>query len=189
MESILASIANTQLPVWTSWVTIAFGLLSCFLGYKLIRMWMAFIGFVMGMSLGYILSINHVSNVAMAILIGFVAGVLIGFIAYKIYKLGVFIIAFVASLAFVGQLLTYFNEPNWLWVVLTIILALGVAIISLKFVKPVVIISTALNGAVTVMMGVFKVMRIDAVTTMLLAALLLALLGMIVQFFTNKGKE
>jgi len=189
METALLSISNTQLPTWATWVTIVFGILSCFLGYKLIRVWMAFVGFVIGMSLGYVLSINHVSNVAIAILIGFVVGVLFGLIAYKVYMLGVFIIAFVTSFAFVGQLVAYFNEPGWLWLAVTIVLALVAAGMSLKFVKPVVIIATALNGAVTVMMGLFRVMNIDAAATMLLASLLLAVLGMMVQFFTNKGKS
>ena len=186
MNTTLFDIANIQMPIWLVYVTIATGLLSCFLGYKLLRIWMAVMGFIIGMSLGYFLSIDQVKNVAITILIGFILGLLIGFIAYRIYLLGVFLIAFSMTFLFIGQLLARYNEPSWLWLALTLVISAVVAGLAIKFVKSVIIISTSLNGATSVMVGVFSVMTIEAEGTLLVAILLLALLGMMVQFFTNK---
>jgi hypothetical protein len=180
---------SSNMPTWLVYVTIAIGLVSCFLGYKLLRIWMALIGFVIGMAIGYFASYKYFSNMVIPIIIGFLAGVIIGFIAYRIYLFGVFLIALVTTLGFFGQLLAHYNEPGWVWILLTAILAIVAAIIATKFVKPVIIISTALNGATTVMMGIFKLLQIDAKHILLIAALLLAILGIMVQFFTNKNSE
>ena len=180
---------SSNMPTWIVYVIIAIGLASCFLGYKLLRVWMALIGFVIGMAIGYFASYNYFSNMVIPIIIGFSTGVLIGFIAYRIYLLGVFLIALVTTLDFLGQLLVHYNELDWVCIVLMVILALVVAIIAIKFVKPVIIISTALNGATIVMVGIFKLLQIDAKHMLLIAALLLAVLGIMVQFFTNKNSE
>ena len=185
MDSVLA--ISTNIPTWAVYASVVLGLVSCFLGYKLLKIWMAFVGFLIGMALGYYFTYQHVANVAIPILVGFLLGLLVGFIAYRIYLLGVFIIAFVTTFGFIGQLLAQYNEPDWLWLILTLVLALIAAALALKFVKPVIIIGTSLNGAVTVMSGAFKIMKVDALNTMLLAALLLAVLGVMVQFFTNKN--
>ena len=185
MDSVLTITSN--MPTWTIYVSIALGLVGCFLGYKLLKIWMALVGFAIGMTLGCYFSYQHVANVAIAVLIGFLLGVLLGFIVYRIYLVGVFVIALVTTLGFVGQLLAHYDEPGWLWLIITLVLAIVVAILATRFVKPIIIISSSLNGAVMVMMGTFKVFQTDASNIMLLAALLLAILGIMVQFFTNKN--
>ena len=180
---------SSNMPTWLVYVSIVIGLVSCFLGYKLLRVWMALVGFVIGMATGYLISYKYFSNMVIPIIIGFSVGVLIGFIAYRIYLLGVFLIALVTTLGFFGQLVAHYNEPNWVWLVLTVILSIIAAILAIKFVKPVIIISTALNGATTVMMDVFKLLQEDTKHMMLIASLLLAVLGIMVQFFTNKNTE
>jgi len=186
MDSMLINIVKLQMPTIPVYIVIAMGLLSCFLGYKLLRVWMAAIGFMIGMALGYFLSESYVQNIAVSILIGFLLGVLLGFIAYRIYLLGIFMIAFFTTFAFIGQLLTYYNELGWLWLIITLGLASVVAIMALKFARPVIIISTALNGAITAVIGVFREENISSSVMMILAVGLLALLGIIVQFITTK---
>jgi len=180
---------SSNMPTWLVYVSIAIGLVSCFLGYKLLRVWMALMGFVIGMTVGYLASYKYFSNMVIPIIIGFLVGVILGFIAYRIYLLGVFLIALVTTLGFFGQLLAHYNEPDWMWLALTVILAIVAAILAIKFVKPVIIISTALNGATMVMMGIFKLLQEDAKHMVVMASLLLALLGIMVQFFTNKHTE
>lgn len=187
MDEVL--VIATNMPTWLVYVTIVGGFISCFLGYKLLKIWIAIIGFVIGMALGYFLSYKHVSNMAIPILIGFLVGLLIGFVAFRIYKMGVFLIAFVTTVTFFGQLLAHYNEPAWIWLILTLVLASVAAVVALKFVKPVIIISTALNGAASVVIGVFWLMKIDAEYMLLLSAILLAIVGVIVQFLTNKNTK
>ena len=187
MDSVLTISSN--LPTWTVYVSIVVGLVGCFLGYKLLKIWMAVVGFAIGMTLGCYFSYQYISNVAFPILIGFLLGLLVGFIAYRIYLVGVFMIAFVTTFGFIGQLLARYNEPGWLWLIITLVLAIIIASLAIKFVKPVIIISTSLNGAVMVMLGIFELIKSDAEQMMLLAAVLLAILGIMVQFFTNKNTE
>ena len=180
---------SNNMPTWMVYVSIVVGLISCFLGYKFLRIWMALIGFVIGMSVGYFVSDKYFSNAVIPIIIGFLAGVLVGFIAYKIYLVGVFLMAFFGTFGFIGQLLDHYNVPGLMWLILTVVLAIVIAAIALKFVKPVIIISSALNGGVMVMGGVFKLLNENAKHMMLLAAILLAILGIMVQFFTNKKTD
>ena len=187
MDAILLEIADIAKPTWLIYMTIAFGLLSCFLGYKLLRIWMSMGGFIIGMSLGYFVSINQVKNVAITILIGFILGLLFGFIAYRVHVLGVFLIAFAMTLAFAGQLLVRYSRYDYIWLALTIILAVVAAGLATKFAKPVIIIATTLNGATAAILGVFSVMNIEGEGKLLLASFSLALLGMLMQFLTNKS--
>lgn len=186
MEATLIKLMETPIPNWLTIVLAVAGILSCFLGYRLLKFFMACIGFIVGLGLGYNLSIEYVSNVGVALLIGFVLGVIIALVIFKIYKLGVFLMAFTATFGFFGQIIGRYNEPGWVWLVATLVVAFIVAIIAMKFVKPVIIIATALNGATLTMMGAFKLTNMDAELMMIVGIILLALLGMIVQFFTTK---
>ena len=186
MDSVFVITSNV--PTWAVYISIAMGLLSCFLGYKLLRIWMALVGFVIGMMIGYLASYQYVSNMVIPIIVGFLLGVLIGFLAYRIYLVGVFFMAFLTTFGFLSQLLTYYLV-TLLWLAIILGLAVIVALLALKFVKPIIIISSSLNGAVMVMMGLLKIFQAKAEYTMLLVAVLLAILGIMVQFFTNKNTK
>ena len=187
MNLLLATL--NDMPMWLVCVSIIIGFANCFLGYKLLRVWFALIGFVIGMVAGYMLSYKYVSNMVIPIIVGFLAGIIVGYIAYRVYLVGVFLMALVGTFGFIGQLLAHYNEPGWLWLSLTAVLAVVVAIVALKFVKPVIIISSALNGGVLMMSGIFKLLAIDAKHMIVLAAMLLAILGIMVQFFTTKNSK
>jgi len=187
MESILVIL--NDMPTWALYVSVIVGILSCFLGYKLLKIWMALIGFVIGMTVGYLASYQYVSNMVIPILIGFLLGVIVGFIAYRIYLLGVFSIAFLGTFGFTSQLLAHYNEAGGTWLVVALGLSIVVAVLALKFAKSVLIISSALNGALMVMLGVFDVLEVNSDNILWLASVLLAILGAMVQFFTNKKTD
>jgi hypothetical protein len=126
-----------------SWgVLLLFGILPalahCFFGYRLLKLWLFLAGLALGLASGYGAGMRMNLGQTPCILIGVVLGLALGFLAFKIWKLGVFLLC--------GGMAYLFGAvwiPQW-W--LTALVAIAVGILAVKFVRPVVILSTGLSG-------------------------------------------
>ena len=87
-----AAIAS-QIVVAVAVITLILSLLQCFFGYKMLRFWVALIGFVIGFAAGsgIIANIMEVPSKVLIVLVGITAGALLGILAFKLYVVGVFI--------------------------------------------------------------------------------------------------
>ena len=114
-------------------VALVFTPLQCFLGYKLFKFWTAICGFftfgIIGAAVTNVIS----KNVGTVMFVGIIAAFLGAFIAFKLYKVGSFILC-----AIMGFIIGYVLSQT---VTLGIIISLILAVLSLFFVKPVIIIS------------------------------------------------
>ncbi|MBW9150659.1 DUF4203 domain-containing protein [Clostridium estertheticum] len=159
-------------------VMFLFTSLQCFLGYKLFKFWVAICGFFTFGIMGGVVSNISSDNAGMLMLIVILSGLLGVFITFKLYKLGIFILC-----GFMGFLLGYVLTQS---ITLGIIMALVLGVLSVFFVRPVIIVSTSLLGGLIAGISLAKVLGISSFATSIIIGVLFAIFGMLVQFATNK---
>ena len=173
--------------------TLLFAVLQCFFGYKLLKVWIGLIGFLVGFGLGFLISQTLVDGKAyIPALIGIVAGVVFALLAFRIYLIGVFIYCGAIAAGAVHAL-PMPEKDGWdvLGIVLCVAAFLIVGFLATKFARPFIIAVTAATGAVRVaesLQGMSDALaRNHALVWMIILALAAA--GMAVQFFTTRGKK
>ncbi|NNU77385.1 DUF4203 domain-containing protein [Clostridium estertheticum] len=152
--------------------------LQCFLGYKLFKFWVTVCGFFTFGIMGGVVSNTSSDNAGMAMFIVLLSALIGAFITFKLYKVGIFILC-----GFMGFLLGYVLTQA---VTLGIIMALVLGVLSIFFVRPVIIVSTSLSGGLIAGISLAKVLDISSFATSIIIGVLFAIFGMVVQFATNK---
>lgn len=156
---------------------IAVGLIECFLGFKIFKIQVAVVSFFAGIVLGY-QALGVTVHSVLGIIAGVVLGAALSVVSFKIYKAGVFI--------FVGLwigLLVDALSGYW-WVGLLAGLVAGA--IGMILVKPALIISSSIAGGVFIAAGVLGLIGQDWQLVFTIGSIALAVLGLGVQFETNK---
>lgn len=186
-----------QLTEEVSQVILAFSLLfavlQCFFGYRLLKIWIGLVGFLLGFALGYLISGALVDGKAyLPALIGIVTGVIFALLAFKIYLIGVFLYCGAIAASAVHAL-PLPSEEGWkvLGIVLCVLAFLAVGFLATKFSKPFIIAVTASTGAVKVaesLQGMSGALA-ENQTLVWLIIVVLAAAGMAVQFMTARGKR
>ena len=154
-------------------------LVECFFGYLLLRIQIAFMGFLAGASLGILLA-RGITGGALEgwILLWYpvlllLFGVLGGMIAFKIYRFGLFCVGFLLTL-----LVTFLLSTN---VALAVVLGVIVGLIVALLIRPAVILTTAVSGGIMAGCYLLFAIGVRIPWPRLLLGLLLALLGLLVQ--------
>lgn len=128
-------------------ITAIVALAQCFFGFKLMRLWFAVCGFLLG-AVSAVAVCGWVLNVAQPgpyIAAALICGVLGALLLYRVYLVGVFLMD--ASLAMLLFLLLLGIE-NWALAV-SGLCAIIVGVCAVKFVRPWVIACTGLSGGIT----------------------------------------
>ncbi len=133
-------------------VAIVIGLLMCFFGYRLFRIWLSVAGLFIGVYLGYYLG-GLLGGDVWPIVAAAVIGVALAVVAYWLYKVGAVLIG---ALLGAGLVLVVTNslgiDPYW-WTA-AIGAAVG-ALIAGLFIKEFIITGSSLNGATMLTVGVY----------------------------------
>lgn len=155
-------------------------ILQCFFGYKLFKFWVAVTGFLTFGIIGGFAAGIAAENAGVGMFIGLACAVLGAFIAFKLYKVGVFLLC-----GSMGFLLGYILIENPIF---ALIFALVIGVLSVYFVKPVIILSTSISGGFTAGSSLCMIMGIDSGVPSILIGLALAVGGVLVQFaFAKKS--
>lgn len=169
--------------------SVALSLLQCFFGYRLLKLWVTVIGFLAGFALGFGISMYLIKDEAyLPAVIGLAAGVLLALLAFRLYLAGVFL--FCGLIAFSAvQTISAPEGQGWdiLMIVLGIVAFLAAGVLAVKFSRPCIIAVTAVSGAfnaVDALQTPVPALGDDGIR--LLAGILVAALGIAVQFFTTK---
>ncbi|NCB34320.1 MAG: TMEM198/TM7SF3 family protein, partial [Erysipelotrichia bacterium] len=127
--------------------SILWNLFICFFGYRFYRACMTILGFLFGTALSYgLLSAYTQLQDPIRLILSLAGGAVIAAAAYLLYRISVFILVllclFFVSMTLLGQ--TGINSTT----VMIISLAVGIvfAILSVKYMKPILIVATALAG-------------------------------------------
>lgn len=186
MESILHILSSSydmfHIPNIALFVGLVIALIQCFFGYKIIRSWISIIGFLIGAVLGYGIVYLIVAELLYSFIGGIIGGILFAILAYKVYLFGVFAIA---SLSTYYLCVTYLTLDMKYLQLLSILIAIAVAILAIKYMRPAIIVLTAFTGAFTAMETIPTFLPL-AYENILLYTAALGLAGTAVQFITTK---
>ena len=172
-------------------------LLYVFFGYKLLRVYISLLGFLIGFALGIVIcAVFDLSNSTAVIVIICVCAVALAALGFWLYKAGLFVMILLSLFPIILSIVSEFTtvEPVFMWIG-SILFALVLAILAIFFVRPVVIIVTAFSGGLSIASLVVNNLlpEIAQVNTtdgarifMLIIGGVIAVLGIYFQFVTTK---
>ena len=195
MVNIVSAVSNimTEFSQVVMVFTVAIALLQCFFGYRLLKIWVAIIGFLLGFALGFGISVTLMKGEAyIPAVIGIVAGILLALVSFKLYLVGVFL--FCGFIAF-GAVRTIPVPDEAVWktvlIVLAVVAFVVAGILAVKFSRPCIIAITAVSGAFHAVHGLQTFVPVLASNPALgmVTAIVIAALGIAVQFITTKEEK
>ena len=133
-------------------LTILFGLLNCFFGYRLFRFMLALWGFILGAYAGATIASNLTGGELLWIIVGGALGAVIGAVLMSVlYFVGVFVVGAAAGALLADAIgaAAGIDMP----ILVVIIVAVVVGIIALFLQRVVIILATAFTGAWAVISG------------------------------------
>ncbi|MBQ9063134.1 MAG: DUF4203 domain-containing protein [Eubacterium sp.] len=188
-----AAIAS-QIVVAAAVITLILSLLQCFFGYKMLRFWVALIGFVIGFAAGsgIIANIMEVPSKVLIVLVGITAGALLGILAFKLYVVGVFI--YCGMMGAAAAALLPFKDQNETMqtaqMVLMIIVFIVSGVLAVIFQRYVIVIVSAVAGgmhAAGALSTLVPELASEKMTAA--AAVVLIILGIGVQLLTTRDRK
>lgn len=176
------------------------GFIQCFFGYRVLKLFAAFIGFLVGLVSFSIIGIATLEAVGPGLLMGLVGGLLLALLAFKAYKAAVCLInginVFLASVAFgfyygLEQAVRYFNQDYLVQNMIAggalgVVLAVVAILLTAIFFRPLIICSTALEGGL--LLGGGLCMMLYAIDWIAPLSLLCVLTGAIFQFRNTRDE-
>ncbi len=162
------------------------GLLFCFFGLKMVRLWGAVSGFAWGFSGGACLASYLQVSDNNTLLIGLISGIVFAVLGAWLYLAGIFLVVLAAGI--MGS--TYFLQPaDWKTFLICAGIGLIIALTALKFAEPVMMLVTgALGGGIlgqaidVFIPGENKIIRI-------LIIIVIATAGIIIQFLMESRRR
>jgi ribosomal protein L37E len=168
--------AMGNISVFFAIISLVFAAIYCFFGYKLFRVLMGIVGFLVFGIIGFAIGYGVSDETSAAAIIGLVTGVLGAFIMYYLYLVGVFVL-----IGFSGFIIGIILVDNTGASVLIGIIA---GVIGVFFAKPAIIISTSISGGLLMGSSLGIILDIGKPADLLLGVIFAAL-GIYVQFKTN----
>lgn len=136
-------------------LSIAFGLLNCFFGYRIFRIMLGVYGFFLGAVLGFAFVSSIAAGQTLWLLLGAIAGGLVGAALMVVfYFIGVFLVSALAGAILADTVGLALGVDLPLLVLIIVALVAGIA--ALFFQRYAIIVATALGGAWTAVGGAFS---------------------------------
>ena len=159
------------------------GLIGCFFGFKLTKVFIVICGFFIGLPVGAIVA--GVINASKPIIWILIFGIVFTVLSYKLYKFGVFIISFLnggLTVFILGLLIFKSYKPA---LAFAIIIGIIVGIIAVVLTKPTIIISTSVSyGNIC---GLFLALLLSSSTMSKILPIVFIIAGIFVQIRSNGG--
>ena len=164
-----------------------FALVNCFLGYRLQRVWIAAICFLIGFVAGSVVGAHFALHMAVGVLLSIALGLLLVLLSFKLYLAGVFVFTGGLTLLLCRMLI----ETPWLGWTVGALAGLLIGIASVRATRVVMILVSAVSGGLNAGRILFALVPGVAAGVKwipLLVGALLALAGIAFQFATT-GKQ
>lgn len=172
---------------------VIFGALNCFFGYKLLKVWMAVCGFIIGATGGFLIAARFLTERNIVFGITAAAGIVGSVLAYQIYLVGVFFLGWMMSVAAViafVRSLPIGDKEKLVVIAAGVLLGLIVGVLIVKFARPSIILVTGISGGISTATAVFSLLKLEQpVLVVTGAGILLAIVGIMVQFLTTPGHK
>ena len=181
--TLLPSSLVSELGTFLTIVTLLFYIAETFFGYRMIRSWISILGFLFGALGGFYLANLLFGQTGYAIAGALIGGILLSALSFKVYLVGVFLIAAYGVFQIGMTLLPLGAEFLTL---ASAILGLLAGYIAVKNMRPAIIIITALHGGLMAAGKLSLFMTIPAGLSVSAFGVALAIAGILVQSLTSK---
>lgn len=161
-------------------ISLIIGAVECFAGFKIMKAMMAIWGFFIGAMIGVVIGVVTEST-ALGVILVVIFGVALAILSFKLYLAGIFILT-----AFLTTVALYIMFEN---IFVALLFAVVVGILAIYFVKPVVIITTAISGAGIILSSAYMIMDLGLNGSPVVTVILwipIALSGIAVQYITTQ---
>lgn len=163
--------------------------IGCFFGYKLTKVIIAICGFLLGMLAGAAVGVAA-NSPGLVLPVGVLLGILFAVIAYKAYKVGVFIMSFFTTglfaLGFFSGVTGHaFDKKPLVLIAVGVIVGIVDGVVAVILTKPVLIITTSLSYGMGC--GSCLAMATKHLALALPIGIVFVVLGIIIQIKTNDG--
>ncbi len=191
LQSIFSGI-NDSVRIATAIITLILALLACFLGYRLARFFMSLTGFMAGAYIGYKIGTQALNlQRPLTIVCAVVAGLALSVLAYRIYTAGIFILCAFLGFIAAATLLPFSGDLQFF---LSVLSGFIIGALAVKYLRPVIILSSAIAGGFTASEMIVKVCTLMSLYKFTYftsggLTLIICVLGIAVQFLTTSDKE
>ena len=86
-------------------IFLGLALLNCFLGYRLKKLWISMIGFLLGIAIGAGITALFSENKTVILAAGLVVGILVALLSFRLYLIGVFFYAVLSAYPLIAGLI------------------------------------------------------------------------------------
>lgn len=178
LRQILESCGLTGAAALTLPAIILLGILWCFFGLKLIRIWSAITGLSVGLAIGLWDAEIFGLETSTGWVLGIILGGLLALIAVRLYLAGVFLAAWCA-----GSILAaaFLHPADWIKALICVGIGLLIALVALRFAEITTILLTAALGGAWAVSGIAALMPSAGRTARIAMTVLLAAAGIAVQ--------
>ncbi len=133
------------------------GFITCLFGYKFSKALLAILGFIIGYKFALASLPSYIIESQMVTTCSIIIGIIIGFISYKLYLIGIFILCGVSAYI----LCQFIGINQSLRIIFGIISGILAGILGVKFTKPLLIISTSLSGTTLLIKTLFSTLNFN----------------------------
>lgn len=171
-------------------IVVLLGILGCFFGLKLARFWAFLSAFAVGAGAAFAISMQITADIRLSGIIGLGAGIVLAILFAVLKRAGMFLTAWV-----MGSFLSiYWIQPKELmWLLVCAGIGLVFALFTIKWYLPILILLTSVFGAVCISRGGAVLLGNAGVKLenwmLMLSIVVLAVLGILVQFLMESGKR
>lgn len=165
---------------------VVFGILFCFLGLKMIRIWAALFGFAIGAVAGALACSFFQVNETASFIIVIVAGVVVGALSAWFYLAGILLVGWILGISVSASFL---QPQDWILGLVCVGIGLIAGLIALKFAEPVTMTITALYGGVLAGRAGYELLPIKNQIIYIVLTVVLVVLGIVVQFLLESKKR
>lgn len=167
-------------------IAVLIGVLWCFLGLKLVRIWSAIMGFAIGFGAAWKIASEFALEDRMLLIIGLAAGIILACLGSILYRVGVFIVVFLAGTVLAIQV---FTPDSVLWMAICLGIGLVIALLTIIYAEPVTMVVTGVLGALVLGNALCFFIPLEGNLVRIVGTVLFAVLGIWVQFVLESGKR
>lgn len=167
-------------------ILLVLGILNCVLGYRLLRFWMMLFGFLIGALAGFAAAYFYgVQDRMMILAIMAAAGVVLAIIVFVSYKAGIFVLGAGIGL---GLGIYFLHPTSSLVFFICLLMGVCLGVMAIKRAREILIIGTSLLGGAMAGLSLARLGGMAEIPYGIGMSAGFALLGMLIQFATNRKK-
>lgn len=167
-------------------IAAAIGVLFCFFGLKMVRLWAAFFGLTVGFAGGTYVADYFGANGTVSWIVGAVVGLVLAFLAARFYVAGVMIVGWILGIIISAIIML---PKDWMQILICVGIGLIVGLISAKFAEPATMVITAIFGGSTAGRAIFGLLPVDSGTIHTAITVALVIIGIILQFLMESKRK